>query len=424
MKFFITSIGTRGDVEPFLAIGEILQKHKHEVIYCFPEQFENLIPQSDTFYPLTPKFLELIESPEGIKIMGKASLWQKAKAVFKLAKKGKLVNKRITNQQFNAIQQESPNCIIHHPKCSLPIFWNLKNRITNIILSPVPFVFHSVKNHPHIGFPLYQNSTYCKITYCLAQFALVKSVYDSQKHLKDLPTYSKARIKTSLFKTPFIYAVSPQLIKRPVYFPRHVQILGYHERNKMLDWQPPQPLLEFLKTHPKVLFLTFGSMVNHNPQYISKMFYSVISTLKIPCIVNTAAGGLIPIDDFKTNKNFLFVSDVPYDWLYKHVYAVIHHGGSGTTHMSLKNGLPSLIIPHIVDQFMWNTIISKKKLGPKGISIHKVKPELLKELILDLYRTKEYKVNAELMATKMKDNSFEDKLVKFIMNKLASNLIA
>lgn len=73
MKIFLHSLGTRGDVEPFLAIGSKLQKMGHEVVYTFPEQFKNLCPSNARFYPLNRSFIELIESPEGKTVMGKAS---------------------------------------------------------------------------------------------------------------------------------------------------------------------------------------------------------------------------------------------------------------------------------------------------------------------------------------------------------------
>ena len=60
--------------------------------------------------------------------------------------------------------------------------------------------------------------------------------------------------------------------------------------------------------------------------------------------------------------HILFVNNIPYDWIFGNMYAVVHHGGSGTTHTALKNGRPGLIIPHIVDQFYWGRTIEQLKL--------------------------------------------------------------
>jgi len=43
MKIVLMSIGTRGDIEPFLAIEDILQGRGHEVICAFPGQCRDLV---------------------------------------------------------------------------------------------------------------------------------------------------------------------------------------------------------------------------------------------------------------------------------------------------------------------------------------------------------------------------------------------
>ena len=35
MKILLTSIGTRGDIEPFLAVGERLEQRGHQVVFLF-----------------------------------------------------------------------------------------------------------------------------------------------------------------------------------------------------------------------------------------------------------------------------------------------------------------------------------------------------------------------------------------------------
>lgn len=64
MKILLMSIGTRGDIEPFLAIGEILSKKGHNLTYAIPEQYNNLVPENDNYYTFTSRFLELIEGED------------------------------------------------------------------------------------------------------------------------------------------------------------------------------------------------------------------------------------------------------------------------------------------------------------------------------------------------------------------------
>jgi len=81
-------------------------------------------------------------------------------------------------------------------------------------------------------------------------------------------------------------------------------------------------------------------------------------------------------------KNFVseqihFISQIPYEWIFPKVYGVIHHGGSGTTHLGLKYGCVTMVIPYIIDQFVWNEIIDKIGAGPKGIKIGKITEKIL-----------------------------------------------
>lgn len=71
MKILLISIGTRGDIEPFLTIGELLQEKGHQVICAFPEQFSNLVDVSNLeFASLGLKFIDMLNSDDGKAALG------------------------------------------------------------------------------------------------------------------------------------------------------------------------------------------------------------------------------------------------------------------------------------------------------------------------------------------------------------------
>jgi len=47
MKALLVSFGTRGDIEPFLAVGEVLRERGWEVVCLFPEQFRDEVEAFD-----------------------------------------------------------------------------------------------------------------------------------------------------------------------------------------------------------------------------------------------------------------------------------------------------------------------------------------------------------------------------------------
>jgi sterol 3beta-glucosyltransferase len=416
LKILLISIGTRGDIEPFLAIGQLLQKKGHEIIFSFPEQHAELVPKYVKFFPLSAKFIELIESDEGKLMMGgKMGLIPKIKALFKLYKEGNAINKLLVKQQYEIIKKENPDRIIHNSKCNYPLVWSIENSRKSVMISPVPYFMYYVEGNAHIGF----NGNYGKLinglTYWLANFGLVKMIKDATNQIPTKISLSKSKIKKAMFSENLIFTISPTLFPKPKYWPKNVQVLGYHEQTETINWEPTTELISFLENNKKVLFLSFGSMVNPNPERTSRLLLEVLNKLQIPTVVNTASGGIIKLSEFANNELFHFVTSIPYKWIFKRTYGVIHHGGSGTTHMGLENGCATLIIPHIIDQFGWNSMIEDIGVGPKGPSIGKLSKKKIEPLLIDLVTKESYKSKAKKISDKMNSENLKEELYEFIM---------
>ncbi len=411
------SIGTRGDIEPFLAIGETLSKNRHQVVYAIPEQYCHLIPETNKNYAFTSRFLNLIEGKDGKIVMGGSMGLNKLKAIVRLFKEGMVVNKILVKEQFDIVKNEEPDLIIHNGKCNYPLLWHLSTGKKIVLISPIPYFIHYVKGFGHTGFSFYFGEVINKLTYKIANFGLVKTIYDAQKTIntseKKLP---KSTIKDKLFSEKLIYTISPSLFSKPSNWSSNIHVLGYHERNKKIDWHPDEHIIQFTEKYDKILFLTFGSMINSKPEKTTQIILNVLSQLNIPTIINIAAGGLVQPKNHEENDLFYFTNQIPYDWALEKCYGIIHHGGSGTTHCSIKYGCVSMILPHIFDQFSWNNLIAKKGLGPRGLAINKITEQNLKPLIIDLLENKTYKQNATQMADNMRCENFENELYEEIIN--------
>jgi UDP:flavonoid glycosyltransferase YjiC (YdhE family) len=180
-----------------------------------------------------------------------------------------------------------------------------------------------------------------------------------------------------------------------------VKVTGYLERVKTRNWKPSEELSLFLERHPHPLFITFGSMTNPDPIGKTDHILRLLKRHRIPAMINSAAGGLVEPKEY-SREDIHFVTDIPYDWIFPQVRAVIHHGGAGTTHLALKYGRPSMIIPHIPDQHLWNRIISLAGAGPKGPSVSKVASPDFEEKLLDLISNETYQKNALELGIKLK----------------------
>ncbi|QCK15183.1 glycosyltransferase [Mangrovivirga cuniculi] len=417
MKILLTSLGTRGDIEPFLAIGELLLKRGHEVTCLFPEQFRQLVDGAGLkFESLGPEFLELLDTELGMAAMGgDVSQIKKILAYIKLAKIGRTTSKKMFLIQHDIIENQKFDKIVYHPKTIFPVIWEIKNPGTTMLLSPVPYI-HYTKGHTHLAFNSNYGEFFNKMTYKLADWGLYKTISSSIKWIENL-NISNDEIKRIIKTRRLLYAISPQLFEIDDHKDERAIVLGYRQREYQSEWHPDEKLLSFLSRHKKPLFITFGSMTNPEPENKTRIFMEVLAKNKIPAIFNTASGGIQEPDKYNQDL-FFFVNNIPYDWILKRVHAVIHHGGSGTTHSGLKFGCPTLIVPHIIDQFLWNKLIYEKGAGPRGIKIGKISTENLEPKILGLMHNSNYRKKADEIAEKMQNEDYEEVLLSLIEEKV------
>ena len=415
MYIILISIGTRGDMEPFVSIGEILKEKGHRVICAFPEQYREIAEESNlAFASLGSKFIDLLDSDDGRAAMGgSGSGFSKFIAYVRLAMHQTEVNKELVNKQYELIEGEKPDRVVYNGKAVYPMIWELKNRGKTIFISPVPYM-HYAKGHTHVAFNSNFGTVLNKLSFSLAHFGMVTTIMITRRWLKITEKISRKDILTILRNNKSIYTISPSLFSRPGNWNENLKVLGCHERKKTFNWQPDNALADFIERHNKILFITFGSMINPEPEKKTKIILDILERNKIPAIINTASGGLIKPVKSDTELTH-FVSQIPYDWIFPRIYGVIHHGGSGTTHLALKYGCATMIIPHIIDQFVWNKIISDLGAGPKGIKIGKITRKNLEPKILELINNNSYKKKASQIENLMEKEDLKEELYNFII---------
>lgn len=416
MKIILFSIGTRGDVEPFLTVGEMLKNEGHQVICSFPDHFRPLADDAGlAFSPLSKAFLDLIEGDDAKMAMGgKVPFHKKIRAYIRLYKLSEDVNKTMLLEQKALVDQEMPDRIVYGGKAIYPILWGMDNPKKSVFLSPVPYVTLYTKDHAHIGFNGNYGPWLNKLTYKLANFGLIKHVVATVKAGEIGISPSKKAIDLELHVRKMIYMFSSSLIPTPDYWPSNAKVLGFHERNKATNWQPDPALLDFLEAHKKVVFITFGSMTNPEPEENTTIFINALQKHKIPAIINTFSGGLCELETYD-HTLIHYVNTIPYDWIFPKVHGVIHHGGAGTTQMALKYGCASMVIPHIIDQFVWNDVVSNLGVGPVGIKVSKLTEKKLEVKLLDLYENEAYKEKAKEIRDRMAGEDWKAELIERII---------
>jgi UDP:flavonoid glycosyltransferase YjiC (YdhE family) len=414
MKIILTSIGTQGDIEPFLAIGKILKEKGHQVICAFSEQFRELTKNCDIeFASLGKKNDDLLDSDAGRTSIGGSGI----KKFFASIKLMKLAQSQKVPQEkefklYELIKQERPDRIVYHSKIVYPLLWEYENRGKTIFICPFAY-FHYITGHSFFVGKNY-GEYFNKLTFKFYDFGVVTSTMVAKKWLQIKDKITRNQLKNLIHSRKFIYTISPSLFPRPGYWENNIKILGHQELKKKTDWKPEKKLTEFIEKHEKILFITFGSMTNSEPKQKTKIILEILKRNKIPAIINTASGGLIKPDEFNSELIY-FVSQIPYDWVFPKMYAVIQHGGAGTTHLAIKYACATMIIPHFMDQFVWDKIIFDMGVGPKGVKISRVSNKNLEPKVLELLKNKNYKEKSIKIGNQMKKEDFNDELYKTIV---------
>ncbi len=417
MKIMLFSLGTRGDIEPFLAIAQRLHARGDKVVCAFPVQFGELVDQSKyAFHGLSEKFLELIEGEKAKLVLGgRGSIFKKLGALSWMIRTSGEMQKEVIAQQHALIEQIQPDRVIYNQKCLYPVVWGMKNKGKTTLLSPLPCTIHPYEEHAALGMGKDMGKLLNTFTYRFSNFFLFNTISRSTKKFQKAfgINLSTSAIKHHVLNgEKMIYTISPSLFSKPAYWNENVHVVGYHEREAQSAWQASPALESFVKTHTKIVFITFGSMTNPEPEEVTSAIVKVLSKHKIPAILNTASGGLKEPEE--APEHVFFTRSLPYAWILPKVYATVHHGGAGTVHTSLKYGCASLIIPHILDQHIWNDLLPQLGVGPAGVSIKKFSEKTFEPLLLKLLSTSAYKENALRLSEKLKAEDLEDYLLSTI----------
>jgi sterol 3beta-glucosyltransferase len=158
---------------------------------------------------------------------------------------------------------------------------------------------------------------------------------------------------------PMLYGISPSLLPKPADWPTNAYVCGQWVR-PVRDWDPPQPLRDFLAAGEPPIYVGFGSMVGFDRRAL------------LDAIVAAVAGrralfypGWSGTEALQLPANFCTIGDTPHDWLFPRTSLVIHHGGSGTSHSAARAGVPSVVVPFAGDQSFWAERLQLLGVAPR-----------------------------------------------------------
>ncbi len=373
MKITILTYGSRGDVQPFLALAVGLTRAGHAVTLAAPHRFTEFIESYGIHCePLAgdPDELSLYLNQAGKNPIKMVQSMQKhvvgiAPEVVRGVKRALVATDMIIHSFAFTTGAHSFARELGLPDVSIQMF-------------PV---FAPTRQFPAIGV---NGSKSGWINYFTHWFSTKifwhagnAGYYQLRKKApQDFPSKLFWPFKPSSTRvhTPLIFAISPQILPMPKEWSTpHIHQTGYFFLEEQ-NYNPPPELENFLKSGKPPLCMTFGSMVNPDVQRVTQSILEAAIHLGERIIILTGWGGWQP--DVR-NEDTFFIESAPHSWLFQQCKLVIHHGGAGTTAAGLKAGTPEIIIPHAADQPFWGSRIAEIGVGPAPIPVKKVTTEKL-----------------------------------------------
>jgi UDP:flavonoid glycosyltransferase YjiC (YdhE family) len=134
----------------------------------------------------------------------------------------------------------------------------------------------------------------------------------------------------------------------------------------------PEEVRAFLDAGAPPVLLGFGSMVTHRMRTVIEIFARAADEVGIRLLIQPGWTG-VSAPDVRVGAHCALIGAVPHHALLPRVRAVVHHGGAGTTTSVARAGRPQLVVPHLLDQFYWAERVRALGLGPPPMPVWRVR---------------------------------------------------
>ena len=339
MKVLLITTGSRGDVEPFLALACGLRERGHLPTLAGPARFNELAAgRAVEFHSLDDSVFDLQDDLMKRGSLGALTGAAKAKTAFERF----LID-------VASLADHPTDVVVYHPKTLA-----------------APMVAES-QGRPAIAaqlIPLYQPTTAFPAPILPARiprwfnrpsWATVSAIeMPWRKMLRRLRNESfrldgaPIPMTEQIRRNGALNAWSPQLLPAPVEWQLDAAPLGFW-RLPESGWSPPAALLDFLESGDPPIYIGFGSMVDKRSDMFGITIVEGLRKARRRGVVATGSGAV----RLSASDDVFVLDQAPHHWLLPRVSAVVHHGGVGTLAAALHAGVPQVIKPFLGDQHFW-----------------------------------------------------------------------
>ncbi len=384
MRIAIIAVGSRGDVQPYIALGQGLKKAGHTVRLVTMQDFEVFVNAHGLeFWSMRGNAQEAIESNETRELLEKGNL---LKVISLIKKESQRASIEMIEDGLTACQGMD---LLITGSVGLNIGLALADhlKIPLIRTHLVPFTptrtFPTVfipQTFPNLGGAF--NRLSWQLLLQMLWLGIGPTFNQARKKVLGLPpiSFAETYLPNGSKGFPTLYGFSSSVVPAPADWGDEISVTGYWFLDPADNWTPPPALLDFLHAGSAPVYLGFGSMSSRNPEETAELVIKALKKTNQRALLFSGWGGLQTKD---LPDSVMMIGSTPHDWLFPRCAALVHHGGAGTTAAGLRAGVPSIVIPFNFDQPFWGKRVYELGVGPAPIPRSKLTADRLAETIQD-----------------------------------------
>lgn len=373
MHITLIGFGTRGDVQPTIALAKGLQSAGYSVKVAAGANFESWIRSHGLDYGALSVDIEAMMTSEG----GKEWTNSSSNPLQELQIMRGLFQEHgatATDELYHICEHTD---VIISGFTPLAIMDTIATRLNKKHIAALLQPSSTTRSGAALTNPFVNGSSFLNLGASLIYHAILwhlfSPVVNPAREKWQLPPYNTARFRRTLDEMPIIYGFSEEIIPRPADWGENLHITGYWFLNEP-EWTPPQALSDFLNAGKPPVYIGFGSMSNRNPQATTHL---ILEALRQSGQRGIISSGWARLQAATLPDTVYLLDSAPHSWLFPRMAGVVHHGGAGTTAASLRAGIPMMIVPHIADQPFWGRRVAEIGVGTRPIPRHKLSVENL-----------------------------------------------
>jgi sterol 3beta-glucosyltransferase len=405
----IATIGTAGDVRPYLALAKELKARGHDVVLGTNSDFEQLVAAHGIeFHSLGTKIQEWLQESR----FDNAISQKKFHHFPQLLRAGQELVERAARNSWAMAQGADAIVVNINTSFGIDIAEALNIPVIMTAMQPLnptrefPVSAYEV---PDLG------PTFNKLSYIAMNIQQAYFDFPRDRMRKELMALGPRR-RGGLFKDsygnnlPTLYNFSSLVSPRPRDWPQTAVVTGFWHLDDISGWVPPPDLQQFLDAGPAPVYIGFGSMpfgADRNTQILRE----ALERWGGRAIVSRGWGG---IDTSRLPDTVFAVDEAPHDKLFQHVAGVVHHGGAGTTAAGLRAGKPTFTVPQAYDQRYWGRRVRALGCGPAPVRLRSLTPDLLADALHQLTSNAQMAANAKAIGKLLTEETGLETAANFI----------